>query len=98
MNLKLITTHLIYPPHADLNSIEDARKLAIDIFVALCKDGRTRLFVDDFYPAFPTKDEAQRAFAVFDRSECGDISRLRSALYNCACSSFLSHWAFFLHH
>ncbi|CAO1619213.1 unnamed protein product [Sympodiomycopsis kandeliae] len=61
---------------ATINSPAEAKKLAKTIFTSF--RGRARrsyLVLSDFEPAFPSRAEAQSAFAVFDRDGNGDISQ-----------------------
>lgn len=59
----------------NVNSTLEAKRLAKSIFRRL-KDGRRKFLVaSDFYPAFPTKDEALAAFRLFDKDNNGDLSR-----------------------
>ncbi|KAI3656393.1 hypothetical protein MP638_000810 [Amoeboaphelidium occidentale] len=58
----------------DLKSVEQARNLAESIYFNLA-EGRPFLVIEDFYPAFPTPEEAKRAFNLLDLSENGELTR-----------------------
>ncbi|KAG0248123.1 hypothetical protein BG011_000453 [Mortierella polycephala] len=61
-------------PTKDIGSTANAKRLAKTLFYNLQNSGE-ELLVQDFYPYFPTPEEAQAAFAIFDRDGNGDISK-----------------------
>jgi hypothetical protein len=58
-----------------VSSSQEAKRLARAIWNAFHERRRKFLIPSDFYPAFPTKEEAEAAFRVFDKDDNGDISR-----------------------
>jgi hypothetical protein len=58
----------------DINSEDFAKKVARKLFTSLGPN-KKRLTLIDFEPYFATVEEAERAFAVFDRDENHDLSR-----------------------
>ncbi|KAG0043407.1 hypothetical protein BGZ83_011454, partial [Gryganskiella cystojenkinii] len=61
-------------PAKDINSTENAKRLARTLFHNLQGHG-DELVVEDFYTYFETEDDAQDAFALFDKDGNGDISK-----------------------
>ncbi|KAF9192472.1 hypothetical protein BGZ51_005484 [Haplosporangium sp. Z 767] len=61
-------------PTKDIGSTANAKRLAKTLFYNLQNNG-DELVVQDFYPYFATPEEAQIAFAIFDRDGNGDISK-----------------------
>ncbi|KAF9905817.1 hypothetical protein EC991_001293 [Linnemannia zychae] len=61
-------------PAKDINSTENAKRLAKTLFYNLQGNG-DELVVEDFYPYFETEQAAQEAFAIFDKDGNGDISK-----------------------
>ncbi|KAF9425589.1 hypothetical protein BGZ94_007395 [Podila epigama] len=61
-------------PSKDINSTENAKRLARTLFYNLQGNG-DQLVVQDFYPYFDTEEEAQKAFNLFDKDGNGDISK-----------------------
>lgn len=60
----------------DFSSPADGKRLARDLFHAFRQNhARSYLVTSDFYPAFPTTEDAEAAFRVFDKDGNGDISR-----------------------
>ncbi|KAI3635426.1 hypothetical protein MIR68_006064 [Amoeboaphelidium protococcarum] len=59
----------------DVQSVQQARKLANDIFNALLEPGKSEVTIDNFVPYFPSPDEARKAFRLFDTNGNGDIER-----------------------
>jgi hypothetical protein len=59
----------------NVTSAHEAKRLARLIYMAFHDRRRTYLVPSDFYPAFPTQEEAKAAFRVFDKDGNGDISR-----------------------
>lgn len=51
------------------------QRLARSIFRRLRDKHRKYLLPSDFYPAFPTRQEAEQAFQLFDKDGNGDLSR-----------------------
>ena len=51
------------------------KRLERAIYTAFREPGRNYLIPRDFYPAFPSAAEAEKAFKVFDKDNNGDISR-----------------------
>ncbi|KAK0562503.1 hypothetical protein OC861_005272 [Tilletia horrida] len=61
---------------ADVTGPAEAKRLARSIFKNFRGSHRRRYLVEaDFEPAFESKEEAKKAFAVFDRDGNGDISQ-----------------------
>lgn len=58
----------------DINSEEFAKKVARKLFTSLGPN-KKRLTLSDFEPYFATQEEAESAFAVFDRDGNNDLSR-----------------------
>ncbi|KAH7916809.1 Mechanosensitive ion channel-domain-containing protein [Hygrophoropsis aurantiaca] len=58
-----------------VTSAHEAKRLARAIYKTFRDRRRAYLVPSDFYPAFPSRDEAKEAFRVFDRDDNGDISR-----------------------
>ncbi|KAH7888056.1 Mechanosensitive ion channel-domain-containing protein [Phlebopus sp. FC_14] len=58
-----------------VNSTREAKRLARAIYKAFRDRRRTHLVPADFYPAFPTQEDAHEAFRFFDRDNNEDISR-----------------------
>ena len=56
-------------------SADEAKRLARSIYTAFRVPGRNYLIPHDFYPAFGSAQDAERAFKVFDSDNNGDISR-----------------------
>ncbi|KAI0080156.1 hypothetical protein K474DRAFT_1658136 [Panus rudis PR-1116 ss-1] len=61
----------------EIGGLYSAGKLARKLFSALSdvNPPRAHLIVEDFYPYFRTPQDAQAAFAVFDKDGNGDISK-----------------------
>lgn len=59
----------------DVSSSHEAKRLAKAIFAAFKSGTRNYLIPSDFYAAFPTKEDAEAAFRVFDKDNNGDLSR-----------------------
>ncbi|KAI3652530.1 hypothetical protein MP228_001955 [Amoeboaphelidium protococcarum] len=59
----------------DVQSVQQARKLANDIFNALLEPGKSEVTIDNFVPYFPSPDEARKAFRLFDTNGNGDIEK-----------------------
>ncbi|KAL0953430.1 hypothetical protein HGRIS_004666 [Hohenbuehelia grisea] len=61
----------------EIGGLYSARRLARKVFGALsyADPPRSHLVVDDFYPYFRTQEEAQDAFALFDKDGNGDITK-----------------------
>ncbi|KAJ3514312.1 hypothetical protein NMY22_g14780 [Coprinellus aureogranulatus] len=59
----------------DVSSSQEAKRLARSIFRRLRDKHRKYLLPSDFYPAFPTRQEAEQAFNLFDKDGNGDLSR-----------------------
>ena len=51
------------------------QRLARTLFNRLKDRHRKYLIASDFYPAFPTQEEAEVAFRIFDKDNNGDLSR-----------------------
>ncbi|QRW12748.1 transporter, small conductance mechanosensitive ion channel (MscS) family protein [Ceratobasidium sp. AG-Ba] len=59
-----------------MGSTKEAKKVARDIYFAFKQDRRRQYLIPaDFFPAYPTPDEARAAFKVFDTDGNGDITR-----------------------
>ncbi|PIL36859.1 transporter [Ganoderma sinense ZZ0214-1] len=56
-------------------SADEAKRLARSIYTAFRAPGRNYLMPHDFYAAFSSTQDAERAFKVFDKDNNGDISR-----------------------
>ncbi|KAI1789003.1 Mechanosensitive ion channel-domain-containing protein [Ganoderma leucocontextum] len=56
-------------------SADEAKRLARSIYTAFRAPGRNYLIPHDFFPAFASAQDAERAFKVFDTDNNGDISR-----------------------
>ncbi|KAF9353615.1 hypothetical protein BGX26_008620 [Mortierella sp. AD094] len=61
-------------PAKDINSTDNAKRLAKSLFYNLQGNGE-ELLVEDFYPYFDTMADAKEAFAIFDKDGNGDISK-----------------------
>ncbi|KAG0051519.1 hypothetical protein BGZ83_003599 [Gryganskiella cystojenkinii] len=61
-------------PAKDINSTDNAKRLAKTLFYNLQGNGE-ELVVEDFYPYFETEENAKEAFAIFDKDGNGDISK-----------------------
>ncbi|GJJ74665.1 hypothetical protein EMPS_07023 [Entomortierella parvispora] len=61
-------------PAKDINSTDNAKRLAKTLFYNLQGNGE-ELVVEDFYPYFQTEEDAKEAFAIFDKDGNGDISK-----------------------
>ncbi|KAG2013465.1 hypothetical protein CC2G_010377 [Coprinopsis cinerea AmutBmut pab1-1] len=59
----------------NINSTTEAKRLARSLFYRLRDRRRKYLIPADFYPVFPTKEQAEEAFAVFDTDHNDDLSR-----------------------
>ncbi|KAJ7667633.1 Mechanosensitive ion channel-domain-containing protein [Mycena polygramma] len=59
----------------DVNSASEAKRLARSIYMRFKTPSRNYLLPSDFHPAFPTVEEADAAFRVFDKDNNGDLSR-----------------------
>ncbi|KAJ2930224.1 hypothetical protein H1R20_g6858, partial [Candolleomyces eurysporus] len=59
----------------DINSTQEAKRLARTLFNRVRDRYRKYLISSDFYPAFPTQEEAEAAFRIFDKDDNGDLSR-----------------------
>lgn len=59
----------------DVTNSAEAKRLARLIYFTFRQGRRKYLLPEDFHPAFPTPEEAQKAFRVFDEDDNGDISR-----------------------
>ncbi|KAF8211527.1 Mechanosensitive ion channel-domain-containing protein [Mycena galopus ATCC 62051] len=59
----------------DVNSPSEAKRLARSIYMRFKSSSRNYLIPTDFHPAFPTVEEADAAFRVFDKDNNGDLSR-----------------------
>lgn len=73
-NINKATFEGRYEDDYDPHSLAEARKLARKLFSSL-QGNRKFLLVEDFYPLFPTKEDAKKAFDYFDKDGNGDISR-----------------------
>ncbi|KAF9902586.1 hypothetical protein EC991_004759 [Linnemannia zychae] len=63
-------------PSKDINSTENAKRLARTLFHNLQQfPDADQLVVEDFFPYFTTEDDARKAFALFDKDGNGDISK-----------------------
>lgn len=58
----------------DFHSQFEAKRVARKLFSAL-RGGRYFLIVDDFYPYFPNRDDAQTAFNYLDKDGNGDLTK-----------------------
>lgn len=67
-----------------LLTIQGARMLARRIYNGICPEGKKQIVLDDFLAlgCFASKEDAERAFDVFDADGNGDLSRneMRSAI------------------
>ncbi|KAF9920072.1 hypothetical protein FBU30_010138 [Linnemannia zychae] len=61
-------------PSKDIGSTANAKRLAKTLFYNLQTNGED-LVLENFYPYFATQEEAQAAFAIFDKDGNGDISK-----------------------
>ena len=59
----------------DVTNSAEAKRLARLIYLTFRVGRRKYLLPQDFHPAFPTPEEAEKAFRVFDKDNNGDISR-----------------------
>ena len=59
----------------DVTNSAEAKRLARLIYLTFRQGRRKYLLPEDFNPAFPTPEEAEKAFRVFDQDDNGDISR-----------------------
>lgn len=59
----------------DVTNSSEAKRLARSIYFTFRQGRRKYLLPEDFHPAFPTPEEAAKAFRVFDEDNNGDISR-----------------------
>ncbi|KAJ7237191.1 Mechanosensitive ion channel-domain-containing protein [Mycena haematopus] len=59
----------------NVNSASEAKRLARSIYMRFKSSSRNYLLPTDFHPAFPTVEEAEAAFRVFDKDNNGDLSR-----------------------
>ena len=59
----------------DVTNSAEAKRLARSIYFTFRQGRRKYLLPEDFHPAFPTTEEAGKAFRVFDKDDNGDISR-----------------------
>ena len=59
----------------DVTNSAEAKRLARLIYLTFRDAKRKYLLPQDFHPAFPTPEEAEEAFRVFDKDNNGDISR-----------------------
>ncbi|KAJ6516274.1 Mechanosensitive ion channel-domain-containing protein [Mycena sanguinolenta] len=59
----------------NVNSAAEAKRLARSIYMRFKSPSRNYLLPTDFHPAFPTVEEADAAFRVFDKDNNGDLSR-----------------------
>ncbi|KAK6849151.1 mechanosensitive ion channel [Apiospora arundinis] len=57
-----------------LRNSSSAQVLARRLFRTYAKDGADVLTPDDLSPAFPTEEDAEAAFSIFDRDLNGDVS------------------------
>ncbi|KAK0453264.1 Mechanosensitive ion channel-domain-containing protein [Armillaria borealis] len=60
-----------------VGSVDEAKHLARSIYTRFRPHHvyRTYLLPEDFYPAFSTREQAEKAFRLFDKDNNGDISR-----------------------
>ncbi|KAI0063682.1 hypothetical protein BV25DRAFT_1801709 [Artomyces pyxidatus] len=58
-----------------LESPTKTRLLARRLFYSFCKPGKEDLTVSDFSPYFPTPEDTDMAFLIFDKDGNGDITR-----------------------
>ncbi|KAF8756592.1 Mechanosensitive ion channel [Rhizoctonia solani] len=59
-----------------IGSTKEAKKIARDIYYNLKADRRRNYLIPaDFFPAYPTPDDARAAFKVFDKDGNDDITR-----------------------
>ena len=59
----------------DVTNSAEAKRLARLIYLRFRQGRRKYLLPQDFHLAFPTPEEAEKAFRVFDKDNNGDISR-----------------------
>ncbi|KAF7330761.1 EF-hand domain-containing protein [Mycena venus] len=59
----------------NVNSPSEAKRLARSIYMRFKSPSRNYILPADFHPAFPTVEEADAAFRVFDKDNNGDLSR-----------------------
>jgi len=59
----------------DVTNSSEAKRLARLIYLTFRQGRKKYLLPQDFHPAFPTPEEAEKAFRVFDKDNNGDISR-----------------------
>ena len=59
----------------DVANSSEAKRLARLIYLTFRQGRKKYLLPQDFHPAFPTPEEAEKAFRVFDKDNNGDISR-----------------------
>ena len=59
----------------DVTNSTEAKRLARLIYLTFREGRRKYLLPQDFHPAFPTPEEAEKAFRVFDKDNNGDVSR-----------------------
>ena len=59
----------------DVTNSSEAKRLARLIYSRFRQGRKKYLLPQDFHPAFPTPEEAEKAFRVFDKDNNGDISR-----------------------
>ena len=59
----------------DVTNSAEAKRPARLIYLRFRQGRRKYLLPQDFHPAFPTPEEAEKAFRVFDKDDNGDISR-----------------------
>ena len=59
----------------DVTNSAEAKRLARLIYLRFRQGRKKYLLPQDFHPAFPTPEEAEKAFRVFDKDNNGDISR-----------------------
>lgn len=59
----------------DVTNSAEAKRLARLIYFSFRQGRKKYLLPEDFNPAFPTPEEAEKAFKVFDTDGNGDISR-----------------------
>ncbi|KDQ51186.1 hypothetical protein JAAARDRAFT_41454 [Jaapia argillacea MUCL 33604] len=58
-----------------LSSPEKSRMLARRLFYSFVRKGQDHLVIDDLAKFFPTQEDAETAFAFFDKDGNGDVSR-----------------------